>query len=365
MKKDIRHLSGMNYIDHMKKIWIAALLIAGLQNGNSQQTGNTPGIEILEQGFIYEEAPFPQCHSSTLLSLDNGDIMVAWFGGTHERHPDVCIYSAVYDGETWSVPERIADGIVRDSVRYPAWNPVLFKNKGGTLFLYYKAGPSPSEWWGMYKTSEDNGKTWSDGKQFPETILGPIKNKPLMLADGKIISPSSTEDGDIWKVHMELSEDGGYTWEKVAVDPDSDYKAIQPTLIRLADGTIKALIRSDQNVILESESSDEGKTWTSLKKTGVANPNSGIDAVTLDNGNHLLVYNPMVSGKDWWEGRNKLNLAFSADGESWKDIYTLEDQDEGEYSYPAIIQSADGMVYVTYTYNREKIRFVKLRLTGS
>src|SRR5690606_23546510 len=96
MKKDIRHLSGMNYIDHMKKIWIAALLIAGLQNGNSQQTGNTPGIEILEQGFIYEEAPFPQCHSSTLLSLDNGDIMAAWFGGTHERHPDVCIYSAVY-----------------------------------------------------------------------------------------------------------------------------------------------------------------------------------------------------------------------------------------------------------------------------
>src|SRR5690606_20284270 len=117
--------------------------IAGLQNGNSQQTGNTPGIEILEQGFIYEEAPFPQCHSSTLLSLDNGDIMVAWFGGTHERHPDVCIYSAVYDGETWSVPERIADGIMRDSVRYPAWNPVLFKNRAGTMFLYYKAGPSP------------------------------------------------------------------------------------------------------------------------------------------------------------------------------------------------------------------------------
>lgn len=352
----------MYYIGGMKKILIAVLFFTGLQNGNAQDTTTGPDIQVLKEGFIYKEAPFPQCHSSTLVALDNGDIMAAWFGGTHERHPDVSIYSAVCNGTTWSQPKRIADGIVNDSVRYPSWNPVLFKNKSGTLFLYYKVGPSPSEWWGMYKTSEDDGRTWSDKKRLPEPFLGPVKNKPLVLESGKIISPSSTENGDIWKVHMEISEDGGYTWRKVAVAPGSDYRAIQPTLLRLAGGTLKALIRSDQNVILESESTDEGETWTELKKTNVANPNSGIDAVTLKNGTHLLVYNPMTGGRDWWEGRNKLYLAFSADGEHWEDVYVLEDRDKGEYSYPAIIATGDGIVHITYTYDRKKIKYFRLKV---
>ncbi|MCX2678676.1 exo-alpha-sialidase [Galbibacter sp. EGI 63066] len=344
----------------MKKILIGFLFIVGLQSINSQHL--TVDVKIIDEGFVYQKAPFSQCHSSTLVELDNGNIMAAWFGGTHERHPDVSIYSAVYNGEKWSELEEIANGVVDDSIRYPTWNPVLFKNNNGALFLYYKVGPSPSEWWGMYKTSEDDGKTWSEAKKLPDSILGPIKNKPIQLNDGTIISPSSTEDGNIWRVHMEISSDEGYTWKKVSVDPESEYKAIQPTLIKLADGTIKALIRSDQNVIMESESTDEGKTWTKLKKTDIANPNSGIDAITLKDGNHLLVYNPMTSGKNWWEGRSRLHLAFSKDGRNWDDIYILENQEEGEYSYPAIIQAENGMIYITYTYDRKKIKYYKLKI---
>lgn len=351
----------MYYLAAMKKIVITLLLFTVWGKGSTQQLHDA-GVKLLEEGFIYDEAPFPQCHSSTLVAMDNGSIMAAWFGGTHERHPDVSIYTSVYDGSNWSVPVKVADGEVSDSLRYPAWNPVLFRNKTGTLFLYYKVGPSPSEWWGLYKTSDDDGKSWSESKKLPEDILGPIKNKPIVLEDGTIISPSSTEDGEHWKVHMEISGDGGFTWENIPVDHGSAYKAIQPTLIVLGNGTIKALIRSDQNVILQSESKDNGKTWSVLEKSDVANPNSGIDAVTLDNGKYLLVYNPMLAGENWWEGRSKLNLAYSENGKQWNDIYVLENEEKGEFSYPAIIQAPDGTVYITYTYNREKIRYVKLRM---
>lgn len=211
---------------------------------------------------------FPECHASTLVDLGGGKIMAAWFGGTHERHPDVSIYTSLKTKNGWSTPKMAANGVVNDTLRYPTWNPVLFKSKADTLFLYYKIGPSPSAWWGAYKFSTNDGKTWSTEIKLPDGILGPIKNKPIQLKNGRIISPSSTEspDGNDWDAHMELSDDNGKTWIKIPVDSASAFKAIQPTLIQPNDTIIKALFRSDQDVILESTSTDNGDTWSALKK---------------------------------------------------------------------------------------------------
>ena len=74
-----------------------------------------------------------------------------------------------------------------------------------------------------------------------------------------------------------------------------------------------------------------------------------------------MVYNPMASGDNWWEGRSKLYLAYSKDGENWQDILKLENQEKGEYSYPAIIQTENGEIYITYTYDREKIKYFRLK----
>ena len=179
-----------------------------------------------------------------------------------------------------------------------------------------------------------------------------------------IVSPSSveSEDGAIWKSHIELSNDGGYTWERVAIPSADTVKVIQPTLIQLPDGNLKALLRSDQNYVLESISKDEGKTWSEVKNGRMLNPNSGIDAVTLADGTFLLVYNPTEAGSDWSDGRNKLNLAYSTDGENWKDVLKLEDEAEGEFSYPAIIQDSKGFVHISYTHNRTKIKYLKVDL---
>jgi hypothetical protein len=55
----------------------------------------------VSEEFIYTEAPFPQCHASTLVETSRG-LVAAWFGGTREKNPDVGIWSSYHDGSSWS-----------------------------------------------------------------------------------------------------------------------------------------------------------------------------------------------------------------------------------------------------------------------
>ena len=169
---------------------------------------------IMLSEFIFDEAPFPSCHASTIEEIDGG-LIAAWFGGTDEKNKDVGIWISRNMGDGWTPVVEVANGVQTEDLRYPCWNPVLFQAKEGPLMLFYKVGPNPREWWGMLTTSEDGGKTWSDPKKLPEGILGPIKNKPVQLSDGTILSGSSTESKTTgWLVYMEWSEDLGRTWQK-------------------------------------------------------------------------------------------------------------------------------------------------------
>lgn len=311
--------------------------------------------------LIFSNAPFDQCHASTLVEIDEGRLMAAWFGGSHEGSKDVRIWMSINERGKWTSPVVIADGKVNGEWSSPLWNPVLFKTKKGKLFLFYKEGPSPREWWGMMKTSNDNGKTWSDKTRLPEGVLGPIKNKPIELADGTILSPSSTETDDKWNAHIERSVDGGKTWTIIPVDPESKFDVIQQSILIHKNRKLQILCRSKQGMVVESWSEDNGKTWGELTATSLINPNSGTDALTLKNGTHMIVYNPTIPGKEWFNGRFKLNVALSVDGKKWNDILILEDGDtKKEFSYPAIIQSKDGKVHVTYTFDRKNIKHIVL-----
>ncbi|ATP59094.1 sialidase [Pedobacter ginsengisoli] len=312
--------------------------------------------------LIFNNPPFEQCHASTLVEIDGGKLMAAWFGGSHEGSKDVRIWLSVNEHGKWTSPVAVADGKVNGEWSYPLWNPVLFKTKKGRIFLFYKEGPSPREWWGMVQTSDDNGKTWSAKSRLPEGVLGPIKNKPIELADGTILSPSSTETDEKWSVHIEKSTDGGKTWVIIPVDPDSKFDVIQPSILVYGGKKLQILCRSKQGAVVESWSDDNGKTWGKLNATTLMNPNSGTDAQTLKNGTHMIVYNPTVPGKEWFNGRYKLNVALSEDGKNWADILKLEDGDtKKEFSYPAIIQSKDGKVHITYTFDRRNIKHVVLQ----
>ena len=310
-----------------------------------------PGV--ISGEFIYETAPFPQCHASTIVETPAG-LVAAWFGGTAEGKPDVNIWSSrLVDGK-WAAPVSVADGVRSDGKRHPCWNPVLFQPKAGPLLLFYKVGPSPSKWWGMLRSSDNNGKTWGDARRLPDGILGPIKNKPVQLTDGTILCPTSSEDAG-WRVHFERSADGGKTWTASA--PINDGKtigAIQPSILLHPGGKFQAVGRTRQGRIFETWSADNGLSWSPMTLTSLPNPNSGIDAVTLKDGRSLLVYNHTAGG------RAILNVALSEDGKTWQAAIVLEKDPGKEFSYPAVIQSADGLVHITYTWHRTRVKHVVL-----
>lgn len=310
-----------------------------------------PALVYREDLFI--QAPFAQCHASTVVETGAG-LVAAWFGGSAEGRPDVGIWLSRRTGERWSTPVQVAKGTSAEGAAEPCWNPVLFRPSRGPLFLFYKVGSSPSTWRGYLIRSKDDGRTWTEPEPLPAGIIGPVKDHPIELADGSILCGSSTEDAG-WRVHFEKTKDQGRTWEKTTpINGGEKPGLIQPTLLKTGDGRITALMRSDAGRIFSVKSEDAGATWSSPEPTVFPNPNAGIDAATLRDGRHVLVYNPVT------EGRGILAVAVSADAKSWQRVRTLEEEKGAEFSYPAVIQTHDGLVHVTYTWKRQTIRHVVL-----
>ena len=322
---------------------------------------SSDSVRIVKTEFVFENAPFPSCHASTIAETPAG-LVVAFFGGTAESKPDVGIWVCWNEGRKWTEPKEVATGVQPNGKRFPCWNPVLYKYNNGPLLLFYKIGPSPSEWWGMLIRSNDNGQTWSKPERLPDGFLGPIKNKPVMLKNGTLLCPSSTEDKG-WNVQMERTDDKGKTWTKTMVSPgEKKFSAIQPTVLFYQSDKLQILCRTKEGCIAESWSEDNGKSWSPLATASLPNPNSGIDALTLNNEMHLLVYNPATTTPAGRSGpRTPLCVATSPDGKNWKEVAILETE-PGEYSYPAVIQTLDGLIHITYTWNRKLIKHVVIGL---
>jgi predicted neuraminidase len=334
-------------------------------------------FEVIQSEFVYESAPFPSCHASTIVEAKDGTLIASWFGGTAEKDPDVGIWCSRKIGGAWTVPVELANGVQFDwasaepkkSVqRFPCWNPVLFQPSRGPLMLFYKVGPSPQTWWGMLMTSEDHGKSWSVPRRLPDGILGPIKNKPIELANGDVLCPTSEENPktDAWTVHFERTNDLGSTWSRTKPLHDGKtISAIQPSILRLGGERLLAIGRTRQGSVFQVRSDDSGINWGELSLTKLPNPNSGTDALTLQDGRHVLIYNHVTKESVAWGGkRSPLNLAVSSDGENWSPALVLEDERNMEFSYPAIIQSRDGDLHVTYTWKRQRIKYVQLKLAA-
>jgi len=339
---------------------------------------STEGMPIVQSMRIFEPtAEYPSCHAATVVELGGGGLLAAWFAGTHEGHSDVAIWLAHYEGGNWSDPVKVAD-----EPDVPLWNPVLYRDAADTVWLFYKAGPSVPAWTGLRIKSVDAGRTWSAPLAYPAGLLGPAKNKPIVLNDGKILCGTSSETWRSWACWVEISEDGGTSWSKHGpitapgyrsdrrtggaepvsaiwdaashelVLPQQHYGVIQPTVWQWAPGRLKMLMRATQRVgyVCSADSEDGGHTWSSASRTAIPCPNSGLDAVRLADGRVVLACNPTH------EGRTPLSLLMSEDnGKIWPWRMDLE-TGPGEYSYPSIIQASDGKVHVVYTWRRERIQ---------
>jgi len=306
------------------------------------------------RSFIFRSAPpFAECHASTIAELRDGSLLAAWFGGREEGSPDTNIWGSRYDGEGWSDPFLLAKEPVA------CWNPVLFAWPDGTLWLFYKVGENVSSWTGVYKVSEDDGRSWSAPNYLPAGLLGPSKNKPILSSTGELVCGTSAETYNAWTCWVEIVSEGGRRWTRYGPIqvPGEPHGVIQPTLWELEPGHLRVLMRSTAQIgaICCADSTDGGRTWGDARPTSLPNPNSGIDAVKLSDGRILLIYNHTLRS-DPHNGRYRIHMNVSRDGgDTWGGPVLLEDGGI-EYSYPAVIEASDGRVHVTYTWNRRNIR---------
>ena len=354
----------------------------------------------LHKELIMAKLPTAFCHASTIVKLRNGGLMCCWFGGSHEGEADVAIYAsrkmnisqrvaanvsangvgceALEAGMGWSAPVKLANGADAN------WNPVLFFREDGTLLLFYKEGQRIAEWRTMFMTSSDDGKTWSAPRELVTGDVsggrGPVRNKLIRLASGRVLAGGSTEHG-IWRAFADISDDNGISWHKsnavaiaklkynerektaesnIAVSSQSFYGrgVIQPSLWQSADGSVHMLLRSSEGFVHRADSTDEGESWSAAYPLTLPNNNSGLDLVALADGRLLLVCNPVAAN---WGMRSPLSLFMSEDdGHTWHKLIDLETE-KGEFSYPAII-AQDHDVYISYTYDRKNIAVVQIKI---
>lgn len=282
-------------------------------------------------------------------------------GETPEQARDVRIWTAVRTPEGWSAPGSLAA-----QPDTPHWNPVLFRRADGTLLLFCKVSREIADWSTFVASSQDGGRHWSGLRPLVPGDTGggrgPVKNKPIRLADGALLAPASHER-DGWRPFVDRSEDEGATWScsaYVAAPAIHGRPAgmIQPTLWESRPGRVHMLLRTDAGLVCRSDSDDGGRTWCAAYPTALPNNNSGLDLVRLPDGRLLLAANPIGESGG---ARTPLALLVSYDnGYCWDTALLLEDG-PGEYSYPSIVYD-QGMVYLTYTWNRTDIAFCALEV---
>ena len=139
-------------------------------------------------------------------------------------------------------------------------------------------------------------------------------------------------------------------WEPRAYLRHAEQLSVAPR----ADGSLLGLMRSQPHV-LTSSTPDLGKTWAPVEATTLKCPDSAVCLLRLKSGRYLAAHND----NDGWD-RAILTIHQSTDeGKTWGEPRTLEYEArlaDGEYSYPCLIQTNDGMIHITYTCRRFTIK---------
>ena len=341
-------------------------------------------------------------HSSSIVGLSNGDLLSCWFEGSGERTAnDVMIKGArLRKGKnTWSEPFLMAD-----TPGLPDCNPILFidgKNRLQLIWIVvvgneWEAGVLKTRISTNYLNDEAPVWDWQDniflkpGHEFTQTLIEGFKElntpeapwstyaityedqlieasksavkretgwmpriQPTTLPNGRILFPVYSDGFNLSMVA--ISDDQGDTWSPSL--PIVGRGNVQPAIVCKKDGTLVAYMRDDGDYpgrIMISESNDNGYTWSVARKSNILNPGSSVDVIALNNGRWAMVYNNDV------DDRHNLAVSLSDDeGKTWKWTKYLEDNVNGSYGYPCMIQTKDGKIHISYSYQFNKEKTIK------
>ncbi len=351
------------------------------------------GLVCAQKGhpFLTSELVFPlerwHNHSSSIVELPGGELMVCWYHGSGERRADDVIVEGARlarGARQWSPRFLLAD-----TPGFPDTNPALFVDSRQRLWLLWPVIMA-NEWHTAlmkYRISSDYKQPGPPRWEFSDNLLfvprnfeskvkaaasgmaaGAYRNRiterasdkyfsrmgwmtrahPLELPSGRILVPLYS-DGYSFSL-IAISDDRGVTW--TSSEPLVGAGSIQPTLARRRDGTLVAYMRDNgppPKRIHTSTSKDEGMTWSPVVDTDLPNPGSGCEAIVLKDGAWALIYN------DTEKGRHSLAVSLSDDeGATWKWKRHLElDRNEkapGSFHYPSIMQARDGSLHASYSY---------------
>lgn len=294
---------------------------------------------------------YPSSHASTITQLPDGDLFAAWYSGAHEKAKDVVILASRFSPKAKKWSEHY---VLHDTENFSDGNPVLYTDPWNNVWLYYVTIMGTRGWNDceiFAKISTNSAKTWSEPAVIRKIWGWMTKTVPVYLGGDNILLP--LYDERTFNSMFMVSNDRGKTWTRAGkiVTPPLQGN-IQPSVVKLKDGTLLAYMRTSKakGHIWESRSTDGGMTWIAAKETGFKNSNAAVFLLKLQNGHLALVFN------DSYTGRTPLSVALSTDeGRTWVSQKNLEDE-QAEFSYPYAVQSNDGMIHVTYTYKRTGIK---------
>lgn len=326
-------------------------------SGKPHEIADPYGSVAFASELVFEKIPFAAAHHcSTLCQAANGDLLCLWYGGSYESADDQVLFLARKkpEAKNWSEPQVLAR-----SATQPPGNGVIFRDTSDRLWIVWgrMEGSRPmrrGSGWDrcrlMQRTSTDQGVTWSDDRpMFAEELWCVPRNPPARLDDGTLVLPVEGNQGKVEGSRFLTLAPGSDTWQSGGFTAGGS----QPAVVQRRDKSLLALMRHSRN-ITQIESRDAGRTWTDAVATPLKNPDSGITMTRLANGHLVLVYN------DSQTSRTPLSIVRSLDeGQTWEKPLQLE-SNPGEYSYPCIIQTADGKIHVSYTYRRYAIKHVEL-----
>lgn len=285
----------------------------------------------------------------------NGTLFATWYAGQgagEDHHNYIVLARSTDDGATWSEPALIVDPDRDGPVR--AFDPELWIDPAGRLWLFWAQaigheGTIAGVW--AIRTENPDAATpkWTAPIRLTDGIM---MCKPVVLSSGEWVLPASTWRATDNSARMVVSTDKGESWQVRggAHVPPEMRSFDEHHIVERKDGSLWMLVRLAKPAIGESESTDRGKTWSTVAPGKLPHVSSRFFIRRLKSGNLLL-----VKHADGVTARSHLTASLSRDeGKTWEGGLLLDER--SGVSYPDGVQAENGAIYIIHDHNRTQER---------